>query len=168
MTPAALRRTRTRVGLSAAQLAHAAGFKGGQAVAALERSRRPYVASHAVRLALLEQQCKARDVHLRSARRARAALVWAADPRRTALEAAASLLDASDQPELADWLLRANPARAVDVATGTAVHALLRGEAAVFDTLMEAGLINDDAFMDVYLGAMREFVWGPGPAQLVP
>ena len=45
---------------------------------------------------------------------------------------------------------------------------LLRGEGAVFDTLMEAGLVDDDAFMDAYLGSKREFVWGPDPAQLVP
>lgn len=168
MTPAALRRTRTRLGLSSAQLAHAAGLKGGQVVGALERSRRPYVDSHAVRLALLEQQCRARDIRLRLARRVRAALAWAGDPRRTALEAAANLLDASNAPEFADWLLRARLGRAVEVATYTAVHALLRGEAAVFDTLMEAGLIDDDAFMDAYLGVKREFVWSPGAARLLP
>lgn len=168
MTPAALRRTRTRLGLTAGQLAHAAGYKGGQVVGALERSRRPYVASRAVRLALLEQQCRARDIRLRLARRARAALAWAGDPRRTALEAVARQLDASDEPEFADWLLRAHPGRVVEVATYTAVHALLRGEAAVFDTLMEAGLIDDDAFMEAYFGVKHEFVWSPGAAQLLP
>ncbi len=133
--------------------------------------------SRAVRLALLEQQCRARDIRLRLTRRARAALAWAGDPRRTALEAAAKLLDTSDEPEFADWLLRAHPGRAVEVATSpkraafaadTAVHALLRGEAAVFDTLMEAGLIDDDAFMDAYLGVTSEFIWSPGAAQLLP
>ena len=168
MTPTALRRTRTRLGLTAGQLAHAAGYKGGQVVGALERSRRPCVTSRAVRLALLEQQCRARDIRLRLTRRARAALAWAGDPRRTALEAAAKLLDTSDEPEFADWLLRAHPGRAVEVATYTAVHVLLRGEAAVFDTLMEAGLIDDDAFMDAYLGVTSEFIWSPGAAQLLP
>ena len=168
MTPTALRRTRTRLGLTAGQLAHAAGYKGGQVVGALEGSRRPYVTSRAVRLALLEQQCRARDIRLRLTRRARAAHAWAGDLRRTALEAAAHLLDASDEPAFADWLLRAHPGRAVEVATYTAVHALLRGEAAVFDTLMEAGLIDDDAFMDAYLGVKHEFVWSPGAAQLLP
>ena len=133
--------------------------------------------SRAVRLALLEQQCRARDIRLRLTPRARAALAWASDPRRTALEAAAKLLDTSDEPEFADWLLRAHPGRAVEVATSpkraafaadTAVHALLRGEAAVFDTLMEAGLIDDDAFMDAYLGVASEFIWSPGAAQLLP
>lgn len=85
-----------------------------------------------------------------------------------ALEAAANLLDASDEAEFADWLLRAHPDRAVEVATYTAVHVLLRGEAPVFDTLMEAGLIDDDAFMDAYLGVKHEFVWGPDPVQLLP
>ena len=168
MTPTALRRTRTRLGLTARQLAHAAGYKGGQVVGALERSQRPYVTSRAVRLALLEQQCRERDIRLRLARRARAAHAWVGDPRHTALEAAAHLLDTSDEPEFADWLLRAHPGRAVEVATYTAVHALLRGEAAVFDTLMEAGLIDDDAFMDVYLGVTSEFIWSPGAAQLLP
>ena len=168
MTPTALRRTRTRLGLTAGQLAHAAGYKGGQVVGALERSRRPYVASRAVRLALLEQQCRARDIRLRPARRARAARAWAGDPRRAALEAAAKLLDTSDEPEFADWLLRAHPGRAIEVATYTAVHALLRDEAAVFDTLMEAGLIEDDTFMDAYLGVTSEFIWSPDVAQLLP
>lgn len=168
MTPAALRRTRTRLGLSAGELGRAAGHRGGHQVAALERSRRSYIPSHAVRMALLERQCTARDVRLRPVRRARAALAWDGDPRRAALETAAGLLDASGEPVLADWLLRARPARAVEVATYTAVHALLRGEAAVFDTLMEAGLIDDDAFMDAYFGTVREFVWGPDPAQLLP
>lgn len=111
MTPATLRRTRNRLGLTAEQLAHAAGYKGGQVVGALERSRRPYVASHAMRLALLEQQCRVRDVRLRLARRARAAHAWAGDPaqidlstslRRTALEAAGHLLDALDEPDFAE------------------------------------------------------------------
>lgn len=56
----------------------------------------------------------------------------------------------------------------VDVVTHTAVHALLRGEEAVFDTLMHAGLIDDDMFMNAYPGSQREFVWGPDPAQLLP
>jgi hypothetical protein len=92
----------------------------------------------------------------------------AGDPRRPALEAAAGLLDAAAQAELADWLLRARPAYVVDVVTNTAVHALLRGEEAVFDILMQAELIDDDAFMGTYLGSVREFVWGPDPTQLVP
>lgn len=168
VTPAALRKTRTRLGLSPAELGRAAGHGSGHRVAALERSRRSYIPSHAVRMALLGHQCAARDVRLRPTRRARAALVWAGDPRRAALEAAAGLLDAVAEAVLADWLLRACPACAIEVATNTAVHALLRGEAAVFDTLMEAGLIDDGAFMDAYLGVTREFVWSPDPAQLLP
>lgn len=167
MTPAALRKTRTRLGLSTGELGQAAGVTG-QRVAALERSRRAYVPSWTVRRALLERRCAARDVRLRPARRARAARAWAGDPRRPALEAAAGLLDAAEQAALADWLLRARPACVIDVVTHTAVHALLRGEEAVFDTLMQAGLIDDDAFMDAHLGSEREFVWGPDPAQLLP
>ena len=167
MTPAALRKTRIRLGLSTGELGQAAGVSGQQ-VAALERSRRGYVSSRVVRKALLERRCAARDVRLRPSRRVRAARTWVGDPRRPALEAAAGLLDAAEQAELADWLLRARPACVVDVVTYTAVHALLRGEEAVFDTLMEAGLIDDDAFMDAYLGSKREFVWAPDPAQLVP
>lgn len=176
MTPAALRKTRIRLGLSSGELGRAAGYTGGHKVAALERSRQPAILHRAVREALLERRCAARDVRLRPVRRARAAAAWADGPRRAALEAAAGLLDASGEAVLADWLLRAHPARAVEVATHTAVHALLRvgGEAetspgaAVFAALMEAGLIDHDAFMDAYLGAVREFVWGPEPAQLLP
>ena len=168
MTPATLRRTRTRLGLSSGKLGRAPGDASGHHVAALERSRRPCVPSRAVRVALLERQCATRDVRLRPARRARAALAWAGDPRRAALEVAKGLLEAAGERVLAGWLLRARPDRAVEVATHTAVHALLRGEAAVFDTLMGAGLIDYDAFMDVYLGVTREFVWGPDPAQLLP
>lgn len=167
MTPAALRKARTRLGLSAGKLGQAAGVTGHQ-VAALERSRRSYVPHHAVREALLERRCAARDVRLRPVRRARAAAAWTGDPRRPALEAAARLLDAAEQAVLADWLLRARPACAVDVVTMTAVHTLLRGEEAVFDILKEAGLIDDGAFADAYLWTRREFVWGPDPAQLVP
>lgn len=167
MTPAALRKVRTRLGLSTGELGWAAGVTGHQ-VAALERSRWTHVPSRVVREALLEQRCAARDVRLRSVRRARAAAAWAGDPRRPALEAAAGLLDAAEQAILADWLLRARPACAVHVVTNTAVHALLRGEEAVFDTLMQAGLIDDTAFIDAYFASRREFIWGPRTAQLVP
>ena len=167
MTPAALRKTRTRLGLSARELGQAAGGVSSQRVAALERSRRAYVSCQAVRKALLERRCAVRDVRFRPARRGRAALAWAGDLRRPALEAAAGLLDAAEQVVLADWLLRARPACVIDVVTNTAVHALLRGEEAVFDILMQAGLIDDDAFMGAYLGSERVFVWGPDPAQLV-
>ena len=109
-----------------------------------------------------------RDVRLRPARRARAALAWAGHPIRSALQKSAELLDAAGSAELANLLLRARPDRVVEVATGTAVHALLRGEAAVFDVLTEAGLLNKQAFAEAYYAVKHKFVWGPPPASCCP
>lgn len=167
ITPAALRATRARRGLSPSDLGRAAGVSA-QSIGALARSRRSCIISHAVRITLLERGCELRDIRLRPARRARAALAWADHPKRAALQKGAKLLDATGSAELADFLLRARPDRIVEVATGTAVHALLRGETTVFDALMEAGLIDEGAFEDAYYDVEQAFVWGPTPNQLLP
>lgn len=135
----------------------------------MERTWRPSPVSRWVREALLEERCRRRDDRLRVARRARAAALWVEGaPQRVVLAAAAGLLDQEDEHLLADWLLRARPEHTVTVATGVAVHALMRGYAAAFDTLMEAGLVNDAVFMDAFFGVSREFVWGPPLSHLAP
>lgn len=161
MTPAALRKLRTQLGLSTGALGRAAGYRTGSVVAALERLPPQRVPYRTVRMALLERRCRVRDDRLRTVRRARSAKAWAGDFRRQTLEAAADRLDAAGETVLADWLLRARPDRAVEVATYTAVHTLLRVEPDVFDILREGGLIDDDVFMDAYLWETREFVWSP-------
>lgn len=118
-----------------------------------------------------------RDQRWRAARRSRAEAAWEGRGERPAIHAAAAILDGAGEPLLADWLLRASPERFCEVATGVAVHAMLRlaePGSAVFDTLQHAGLLDLDAFDAAYFDERlypprsEAFGWSPPAGSLIP
>ena len=109
----------------------------------------------------------------RDIRRAAALPAWPEQHRetaqRTAMLAAAFLLDEHYQEfDLADWLHLAAPDHANEVATGVAVHALLRGYSEIWDIFAATGTFDYAMASRWYDGVQEwEFVWQPRPEQLI-
>ncbi len=109
----------------------------------------------------------------RDIRRAAALPAWPEQHRetaqRTAMLAAAFLLDEHYQEfDLADWLHLAAPDHANEVATGVAVHALLRGYSEIWDIFAATGTFDYAMASRWYDGGQEgEFVWQPRPEQLI-
>ena len=109
----------------------------------------------------------------RDIRRAAALPAWPEQHRetaqRTAMLAAAFLLDEHHQEfDLADWLHLAAPDHANEVATGVAVHALLRGYSEIWDIFAATGTFDYAMASRWYDGGQEgEFVWQPRPEQLI-
>jgi hypothetical protein len=111
-----------------------------------------------------------RDQAAREAADAAAALWGPLDARtrqRTAMEIAAKLLE--EAPSLADWLRRARPEHARDVALGVARHALEANFPIAFDVLRAANAF--DLPLPSEHGVLvtpHPFRWKPKPEWLAP
>lgn len=115
-----------------------------------------------------DEQRHAAENAARNVRRELADKAWSPDPQsvlRTAVVIAAFFLDEARDHELADWLLCARPEHARAVATGVAVHALRRGNAAAWDALAAVGAMDLPQADDWY-SAAEDFVWSPEPEWL--
>lgn len=87
--------------------------------------------------------------------------------QRTALVIAARILDDAQEFALADWLLRAKPEHASEIAAGVAAHALRRGIACVWDVLSAVDAMNLAQAIDLYDG-VDDLWWEPMRDWLIP